>query len=275
MQQHSDAKLPHLSSFMETFLITASDNVPIAYDVTGNGPAIILLHGSGNNHSRKSWHQAGYVARLATRYKVIAIDIRGEMGDSGKPTDSAAYTIERMCQDVLEVADACGVEQFILWGFSYGGNIGRFLATRSPRVTKFVMIGIPFGPAVQGRFGQFIEYFIVHWPPILEAQRHGTLDWDALSAEDREDLEAEDMNAPLAWFTAMLDWGSIEPQQLPCPTLWVSGTENPGTMASITHYKDALVQSNVQTHIIEGINHQQEFNEIDRVFPILFAFTKK
>lgn len=178
----------------KTNSIVASDGVTLTFDVAGSGPALVLLHGMG--HTRKAWHEQGYIERLANKYTVIAPDTRGEMGDSGKPTDTASYTIERMNADIIEIVDACGVDEFVLWGFSYGANIGRYLAKSSPRVKKFIQIGIPFGHAVQGRFRAYIEEFIEHWPPILEAQRNGTLDLDALSAEDREDLEAEDMNVP-------------------------------------------------------------------------------
>lgn len=255
---------------MRTDTIIATDGIPLTFDVVGEGPTLILLHGGGQ--TRQRWHETGYIERLATFFKVIALDIRGEVGASGKPTDPSFYTIDRMCADILEVADACGDEEFILWGFSYGGNIGRFLAAKSERIKKFVMVGINFGSAAEGRFKRYIEEFIEHWSPILEAQRNGTLDLESLSAEDQEDLAVEDMNVPLAWLTAMLSWGSNRPSDMKCPTLWIFGTENQNCTNSLVEYGKSLEDSLVQVETLEGITHREEFTEIEVVFPIIFEF---
>ena len=258
---------------MFTSSITRPDGTKIMYDVVGQGPAILLLHGGGGGQSRKSWHDAGYVARLKDAYKVITMDIRGH-GESDKPTDPTAYTIKTMCSDILAIADACDVDTFAIWGFSFGGNIGRYLAAQSQRVEKIIMMGIPFGQAASGDFRQFIEQFRAHWQPIVQKKQAGKLDVDSLSEEDKETMTQIDVPVFLAWLTAMLDWGMNEPQDLLCPTLWLSGSENEGTMASMKHYGKMLETSKVQTAVMEGLTHIQEFDEIDRVFPTMFAFTQ-
>lgn len=48
------------------------DGTQIAFDVTGQGAALILLYGGG--HSRQHWHDVGYVDRLKTAYQVIALE---------------------------------------------------------------------------------------------------------------------------------------------------------------------------------------------------------
>src|SRR5688572_33506974 len=100
-----------------TQFVTSKDGTKIAYDVAGSGPVVILLHGGGMN--RQSWHRAGYVARLAKEFTVVTVDIRGN-GDSDKLVPLAAYTWERMNEDVLAVADAVKAPRFSIWGFSYG-----------------------------------------------------------------------------------------------------------------------------------------------------------
>ena len=47
---------------MDTRFATSPDGTRIAYDGTGTGPAIVLLHGGGG--TRHDWHEAGYVERL-------------------------------------------------------------------------------------------------------------------------------------------------------------------------------------------------------------------
>ncbi|MCP4357688.1 MAG: alpha/beta hydrolase [Chloroflexi bacterium] len=258
---------------MKTAVIKRPDGVKIVYDVIGDGPVLMLLHGGGPEHSRQEWHEAGYVDRLKNDYTVITMDIRGH-GQSDKPTHPQAYTIQTMCADILAVADACDVNQFIIWGYSFGGNIGRFLATQSERVMGLIIIGIPMGLAAGGTFRDFILDFSAHWQPIIQALQNGAKEVVSLSEEDQAEWQEIDVPLLLAWLTAMLDWGSIEPTDLPCPTLWLSGSENEGTIASIQAYQAQLKTSRVQVQTIKGLNHAQEFSEVDKVFLAMLAFTQ-
>lgn len=261
-----DEKQPKSTQFA-----ISADGTRIAYDVTGKGPALLLLHGGG--HNRQRWYEAGYIERLKEEFAVIAVDARGH-GESDKPTEPAAYTTGKLCQDLLAVADACVVERFMIWGYSYGGNLARYLAAESDRVVKFILIGIPFGPGAAGEFRQSIEDFRAHWAPILQAQRAGALDVASLSEDDRHYLEQGNTPMFLAWLSAMLDWRAIEPADLRCPTLWLVGSDNEGAMATIKDYEMALQGSNVQVQVLEGLDHEQEFSEIEKVLPVMLAFTK-
>jgi alpha-beta hydrolase superfamily lysophospholipase len=103
---------------MNTRFATSHDSTRIAFDLTGAGTPLLLLHGGGG--SRADWHENGYVARLHDEFTVIAVDMRGH-GESDKPTDPAFYFTEKMGQDILALANACNVEHFILCGYSFGG----------------------------------------------------------------------------------------------------------------------------------------------------------
>lgn len=201
---------------MNTAFVTSPDGVRIAYDITGAGPTLLLLHGGG--YTRQSWHKVGYVERLKHAFRVITLDIRGN-GESDKPTNRAFYTTDKHTQDILAVADACDAEHFSIWGFSYGGNIGRYLAAESNRVAKLIIMGIPFGLGASGEFRQRIERFRDYWQPILQAQQDGVLDLATLSEDDQEDLQTNEQSLRMAWLTAMLDWRALEPTDLRCPTL--------------------------------------------------------
>ena len=155
---------------MNTLFANSPDGTRIAYDHSGTGPAIVLLHGGGG--MRQDWHEAGYVRRLQDNFTVITMDLRGH-GESDLPTDPADYTIDKMGQDVLAVADACGIERFIIWGMSFGGRIGRHLATQSEHVVKFTMMGTPMGPGVSDEIRQEVKDFCAHWPPIAYSDENG------------------------------------------------------------------------------------------------------
>ena len=220
-----------------TQFAVSTDGTRIAYDVTGSGPVVILLHGGGE--TRRSWHTAGYVSRLAAEFTVVTMDIRGN-GDSDKPPMAAAYAPARLNQDVLAVANAVKAERFALWGFSYGANVGRYLAAVSDRVRGMVYIGIPFGAGADGIFRDRI-----------------------LGMANRP-----------AWLAAILDYPPVEPSHMRSPTLWVVGTANEGAYTSAKAYQPKLAGTKVKLMLLDGLTHPQEFASIDQVFPKELEFTR-
>src|SRR5215213_37008 len=169
---------------MNASFASSPDGTRIAYDVVGTGSALLLLH--GGRHTRRNWHDLGYVERLRDAFTVITMDIRGN-GASDQPTDPAAYRIEKHVQDILAVGDACGVERFTLWGFSYGGNIGRYVAARSTRVAKLIVMGIPFGLGAAGTVRESICAFRDRWAPIISNVQADTIDLAILSPEAQDE----------------------------------------------------------------------------------------
>ncbi len=161
-----------------------------------------------------------------------------------------------------------------MWGMSYGGKVGRYLAAQSERVARFVLMGTPLGLGVSGKPRQDAIDFCSHWPPIMQAQRDGTLNLDSLSKNDRDVLQRLNVPVMLGWVRAMLDWPTVEPADFRCPTLWLIGSEDQRAMANLKEYEQALQGSKVQVHIAKGMGHEQVFDEVDRVFPITLAFTQ-
>src|SRR5689334_10699059 len=126
-----------------TRFAVSKDDTRIAYDVQGEGTALVLVHGF--TVGRQDWHSLGWVAALQNRFKVITLDMRGR-GESDKPTEPQAYRVERLIEDILAVADECREEKFSLVAHSWGGSVGLHLAARSDRVTRAVIAGTSFGP---------------------------------------------------------------------------------------------------------------------------------
>jgi pimeloyl-ACP methyl ester carboxylesterase len=162
-----------------------------------------------------------------------------------------------------------------LWGFSYGANIGKYLAAQSERVKGLVLIGVNLGRGAEGDFRSNLKQSCDHWEPILKAQRNNTLDWDTLSDEDRVNLrDFKDILAVnLAWGCAILEWPAILPKDIRCPSLWLMGSKNAVAMNSLKKYQMNLPDSQVKSHIIDGLTHEQEFSDIDIVLPTLLEFT--
>jgi pimeloyl-ACP methyl ester carboxylesterase len=72
--------------------ITSHDGIQIAYQRSGTGPPLILVHGTGGSATR--W--APVAPTLAEHFSVYAVDRRGR-GESG---DSASYAVEREYEDI-------------------------------------------------------------------------------------------------------------------------------------------------------------------------------
>jgi pimeloyl-ACP methyl ester carboxylesterase len=122
--------------------ITTSDGVGLAVEVTGSGPGLVLVHGIGG--AKEDF--ADHVAALAGDHTVVVFDHRGH-GASDKPAEPAAYSLERMATDVLDVADACGLDTFRVLGHSMGGMVVRQVPLRTPeRVDALVMMDTCAGP---------------------------------------------------------------------------------------------------------------------------------
>lgn len=120
------------------------DGVRIHYQVTGDGPPLVLHHGFSDD--LRCWYEYGYVDVLAPHYRLVLIDGRGH-GRSDKPHRASAYAQKARTFDVLAVLDALQMERVFYLGYSLGGWIGFGLATYAPeRIRAYVLGGIqPYG----------------------------------------------------------------------------------------------------------------------------------
>ncbi|TQR86110.1 alpha/beta hydrolase [Mycobacterium hodleri] len=107
-------------------------------DTSGERPAILMLHGGGQN--RYSWKNTGQV--LADRgFHVVALDSRGH-GDSDR-SPTANYSVDSLGADTLRVIDQIG-RPTVLIGASMGGLTGILAAHEAgPEViTKLVLVDV-------------------------------------------------------------------------------------------------------------------------------------
>jgi pimeloyl-ACP methyl ester carboxylesterase len=252
---------------MTTEFFDSSDGFRLAFDVQGSGLPLVLLHGGMLNRTVWQPHRD----RLVRDYCTIAMDLRGH-GESAKPTEPSAYRIDRLCDDVLRVASHCGVDRFDLWGYSYGANIGRYVAARSDRIRKLVMTGVPFGPGASGTFRDFLVHLQDRWTLMIAAKRRGTVGEHRLTLAEEDQLESGQMEVMLAWMSALLGWPAMEPEQLRCPTLWLTGSNDLPVMADIAARGASLSQLPIRVHILDGLTHEQEIEAVDLTVPLVREF---
>ncbi|MBK1865084.1 alpha/beta fold hydrolase [Aestuariivirga sp. YIM B02566] len=119
-----------------------SDIVDIAYEVTGEGPPVLLIHGFASN-ARVNWIDTGWVKALTgAGYQTITFDNRGH-GESGKLYDPEAYPAPEMAEDARRLLDHLGLSQVRVMGYSMGARIAAFLTLNHPeRVSAAVFSGL-------------------------------------------------------------------------------------------------------------------------------------
>jgi pimeloyl-ACP methyl ester carboxylesterase len=103
--------------------IEGTEAVPLNVVESGPGdaPAILLLHGFSQSYL--SWLPQLRDTELTTRYRLVAMDLRGH-GGSGKPWTREAYAGSApWATDVHAVIEALSLKQPVLVGWSFGGYV--------------------------------------------------------------------------------------------------------------------------------------------------------
>jgi pimeloyl-ACP methyl ester carboxylesterase len=102
------------------------NNINLAYDDFGSGPAVLLIHGFPLN--RQMWQpQLKPLADAGCR--VIAPDLRG-FGASDAP--AGGYSMEVFADDIIALMDSLKIEKAVIGGMSMGGYILMNLLERYP-----------------------------------------------------------------------------------------------------------------------------------------------
>jgi pimeloyl-ACP methyl ester carboxylesterase len=119
-----------------------SDGVEIAYEVTGEGAPVLLIHGFASN-ARVNWRDTLWVKTLAgAGHQVIAHDNRGH-GQSQKLYDPADYGAYEMAEDARRLLDHLEIAQADVIGYSMGARLTALLAIAHPdRVRRAVLGGL-------------------------------------------------------------------------------------------------------------------------------------
>jgi pimeloyl-ACP methyl ester carboxylesterase len=106
-----------------------------AFRVAGSGPAILLIHGIGDNST--TWETVQ--AKLAQRYTVIAPDLLGH-GKSDKPR--ADYSVAAYANGMRDLLSVLDIERVTVIGHSLGGGVAMQFAYQFPQlVDRLILVG--------------------------------------------------------------------------------------------------------------------------------------
>jgi pimeloyl-ACP methyl ester carboxylesterase len=263
--------------------VTSKDGTSIAFDQSGQGPALVLI--SGASATRRD--AAAVAAALAPDFTVFAYDRRAR-GDSG---DTPPYTVEREVEDIEALIEEAGGSAFV-FGHSSGavlaleaarllpGKIAKLAVYEPPLIIDDSRPHMPEGfPSrlneliASGHRGEAVETFLtlVGAPPDMLAMMRQSPLWAQMEANAQslvydativEDVERGDPSA-------LRKWGSVT-----VPTLVMDGTLNFGSVDRHGYMRRgadelARVLSNAQRRTLEGQDHGPADNVL---VPALKAF---
>jgi pimeloyl-ACP methyl ester carboxylesterase len=156
------------------------------YRVEGSGPTIIAFDRMPD----------GYYKKLVDRYRVIVI---GYPASDESQAFVDAFTPDRVCQDILAIADAEHADRFAWFGFSFGAVVGLQLAVRTDRLTGLALGG---------------------WPPLGGQYR------DTLAAAQAEAARTG-IKHFVTFYQRLQDWPERQAvSKLTCPRLIFVGSED-------------------------------------------------
>jgi pimeloyl-ACP methyl ester carboxylesterase len=108
-------------------------NAKIHYSVSGQGQAIVLLHGFLENAAIYT----GFAKALSQRYKVVLIDLPGH---GASESLGYVHTMDLMADAVDEVIKSLGIRKIILAGHSMGGYVALAYAEKHIKKIKGVLL---------------------------------------------------------------------------------------------------------------------------------------
>lgn len=162
--------------------------VEIHYEIHGDGPPLVLLHGGVDPSATFD----APLAAMAKTHKVIAIYLRGHgfSSDSDEPWSS-----EIMADDVAAVLEQLGVGKARFMGYSLGAGVALQVAIRHPElVEKLVVVSMAFSTA--GEYPEVRQAF-EQMPGMAAdigqqlsasplAERYPDVDWESLMRKTGE-----------------------------------------------------------------------------------------
>lgn len=112
-------------------------NVRIYYEDVGKGEPIIANHGLAEDTGY--WSDTGVTARLAERYRVVSMDMRGH-GRTVIKGEPYGYDADTMAADFDALADYLSIGDFHLLSHATGGMVAvRYAMTRSERLLSLML----------------------------------------------------------------------------------------------------------------------------------------
>jgi pimeloyl-ACP methyl ester carboxylesterase len=248
----------------------SNDGLTFAVHAWGpaDGRPLIALHGFPQTGT--SWDAVA--ARLAAAgVRVLAPDQRG-YSPGARPSQVAAYRMDRLAGDVLALADAAGWDRFDLVGHDWGGTVAWFLASRFPDRIRTVSVASTPHPAAFAkamRHGQalkswYMAVFQLPWlPETLLGARQGaaaTRAFGGSGAKDAEEMgrllsDRRTATGAINWYRAMRLRHAPAAGRVRVPSLYVWSTGDVALGRVAAELTADYVDGDYTFLVLEGASH--------------------
>lgn len=129
----------------ENLAMVAIGGAWVAYRVDGQGPGLVLVHGTGGD-SLSNW--AHLVEKFA-RYRTV---VRPDYSGSGVTMDQQeTLSVAMLAAQVVAAAKAAGAIPFDLIGFSLGAGIAAYIAAEYPEMVRSTVLLAGFASSSDSR----------------------------------------------------------------------------------------------------------------------------
>jgi pimeloyl-ACP methyl ester carboxylesterase len=119
----------------------ATSHGSLAVEESGQGGIpVLLIH--GNSFCRGVFRNQ-LQGRIANNHRFIAFDLPGHGQSSNAPDPERSYTRPGLADAAVELLDALGVTEAIVFGWSLGGHIGIEMISRFPGMRGLMITGAP------------------------------------------------------------------------------------------------------------------------------------
>ena len=252
---------------MKAKYIISTDGAKIAYNVSGKGFPLVLVHGMGSN--KEMWINRGWVEIFEKYFTVITIDIRGN-GESDKSYNSNFYSIDNILNDIDSVVKECGFSEYNYFGHSYGATIGLQLCKHNKQIKRIVCAGTTFGNTF---FKEIVPQWISEYENFALRKKNNTLNELNLSKEDLEWLEKTDLELTISEFKAWNNWEGIEAKEIKTNLAVYSGTkDNPQVLENLNVNESEIKKNNIALKIFKDLDHVDLVGKVNIVSPWVLEF---
>jgi pimeloyl-ACP methyl ester carboxylesterase len=154
----------------------AVDGFRLAYERTGAGPAVVLLHGWPSDRTE----YRDVVALLPTA-DVVVPDLRGFGGSDKHPVDpSVGYSADAQARSVIALIEELALDRPVLGGHDIGSRIAQTVARKRPDLLRAMVLAPPL-PGIGERIRDPVAqrefwYLAFHQLPVADALIDGRPD---------------------------------------------------------------------------------------------------
>ena len=242
----------------------------IVYNVTGNGPAIVLAHSL--SETKEVWKKSGWIDILKEYFTVIALDFRGN-GESDTSSDIDFYSQDKVISDIEAIVKKCGFNTYNYFGHSYGATIGLKLCMENKNVKKVVCAGTNFGSEF---FKTIVPDIISDFEKFKKIKERNLFDEEGLTKEDIKWLKDTNLEARIAKLKAMEKWTGVNINEIKgCLAIYSGEEDIPLVKEDILNNQKELLQNGILSKVFENLNHSQLVTEVDKVSPWVLEFLLK